>query len=218
MKTIREYKRIARGRLSGNWTPGVLATLLLFAIFWFFYCCNILPYFVQLPLASIFCINGASFLTTLLLVNPLDLGLQNAFRVFYERGDDRISANMFSTGFSNYWHKVGGLFLVWLKVVLWMFLLIIPGIIMAIAYTMTPYILEEHPEIDVWEASNRSREMMKGHKAKFFWLTLSYIGWFLLGVLTFGIAMFWVIPYYQTATAAFYNDLKAEQGEEAVTE
>jgi len=105
-----------------------------------------------------------------------------------------------------------------LKVFLWTLLFVIPGLVMSFAYAMTPYILEEHPELDAWEASNRSREMMRGHKWQLFCLYLSFLGWFLLCILSLGIGFFWLSPFMQASEAAFYNDLKAERGEEAVTE
>ena len=114
---------------------------------------------------------------------------------------------------TNYGHKLGGMFLYGLKIMLWTLLFYIPGIIMSFAYAMTPYILEEHPEISAWDASTRSREMMKGHKFDLFYLYLSFIGWFILALLTAGIGFLWLSPYVDAAKAAFYNDLKAESGE-----
>jgi uncharacterized membrane protein len=59
--------------------------------------------------------------------------------------------------------------------------------------------------------------MMKGHKFDLFWLYLSFIGWVILCILTFGIGLLWLSPYISAAEIGFYNDLKAEQGEPAVT-
>ncbi|MDD4210702.1 MAG: DUF975 family protein, partial [Bacteroidales bacterium] len=47
------------------------------------------------------------------------------------------------------------------------------------------------------------------NKMKLFLLDLSFIGWFLLSILTLCIGMFWLSPYMITARAAFYEDLKA---------
>lgn len=152
------------------------------------------------------------------LLIPLEAGAANAFRLLYENRDERVPENMFRITFSNYVHKVWGLFLMNLKIILWSLLLIVPGLIMAYAYSMTPYILDEHPEIGAWDASKRSREMMKGHKLRLFWLDLSFIGWFLLSILTLGIGFLWLIPYNEVSRVAFYNDLKAQQGEAAVME
>jgi hypothetical protein len=46
---------------------------------------------------------------------------------------------------------------------------------------------------------------MYGNKWKLFCLELSFIGWFILGLLTAGIGMLWVMPYITTATAGFYE-------------
>ena len=110
------------------------------------------------------------------------------------------------------------MFLMSLKVWLWSLLLVIPGIIMAHAYAMTPYILEEHPEIGAWEASRVSQKMMRGHKFRLFRLNLSFIGWALLCVPTLGVGFLWLVPYMQMSQAAFYSDLKAQQGDAAITE
>ena len=37
-----------------------------------------------------------------------------------------------------------------------------------------------------------------------------FIGWFLLSFLTLGIGLLWLIPYVETAQAAFYEDVKAD--------
>lgn len=49
---------------------------------------------------------------------------------------------------------------------------------------------------------------MDGHKWRLFCLHLSFIGWWLLCILTLGIGMLWLAPYIQNSTAAFYEDLK----------
>lgn len=74
---------------------------------------------------------------------------------------------------------------------------------------MTPYILHENPELSASEAIHRSRMMMKGHKFDLFWLQLSFIGWFFLCLLTTGIGFLWLQPYYYTAQAAFYEEVKS---------
>jgi uncharacterized membrane protein len=53
---------------------------------------------------------------------------------------------------------------------------------------------------------------MKGNKWRYFLLALSFLGWILLGILSLGIGFFWIIPYIETTTAAFYYDIKAQKG------
>jgi len=86
----------------------------------------------------------------------------------------------------------------------------IGGIILSYAYRMVPYLLYDYPELSPLEALKISRQMMRGHKGKLFILDLSFIGWILLGIITLGVGFLFVTPYMQTATALFYEDLKAK--------
>ena len=218
MKKIREYKRAARASLRGNWAPAVLASLALLFLAVLLSAPTELFLYANLGPALFFGLQAGSLLISTFLAVPLGLGYAVACLMLYETNDDRLSENMFKTAFSRYWHKVGGMFLMSLKVWLWSLLLVIPGIIMAFAYAMTPYILEEHPEIGAWEASRVSQKMMRGHKFRLFRLNLSFIGWALLCVPTLGVGFLWLVPYMQMSQAAFYSDLKAQQGDAAITE
>ncbi len=94
---------------------------------------------------------------------------------------------------------------------LWSLLLIIPGIIASYKYSMVNYIMVDNPEIGVFEAIRKSKEMMYGHKLDYFVLHLSFIGWALLAGLTFGILLLYVIPYMNTTCANFYYSIKDEK-------
>lgn len=98
-------------------------------------------------------------------------------------------------------------FLRGLYVFLWSLLLIIPGIIASYSYSMTPYIMAEHPEYGANYAIGLSKEMMRGNRWRLFCMQLSFIGWVLLSLLTLGIGLLWVGPYMEAANAAFYRDV-----------
>ena len=100
--------------------------------------------------------------------------------------------------------------MIFLYIVLWSLLLVVPGIIKAISYSQTIYILKDNPELKFNGAIERSMAMMEGHKMEAFLLGISFIGWLLLGVLTLGIGMLWVTPYMNTAYAHFYNYVKED--------
>ena len=53
---------------------------------------------------------------------------------------------------------------------------------------MIPYILAENPKITKEEAFILSNEMMDGNRFKLFKIQFSFIGWYLLGFLTFNIS------------------------------
>ena len=104
-------------------------------------------------------------------------------------------------------------FLRGLYVILWSLLLVIPGIVKSFSYAMTPFILEEHPELTAKQAIRRSMELMDGHKGELFVLGLTFIGWEILNAFTLGIGSFWLNPYKNAAYAAFYRELTANQRE-----
>jgi uncharacterized membrane protein len=101
------------------------------------------------------------------------------------------------------------MFLRTLYVILWALLLVIPGIVKAYSYSMTPLILAEYPDLTAGQAITLSRKMMDGHKMELFLLDLSFIGWMLLGLLCCGVGLLWVTPYQATAHANFYENLRA---------
>lgn len=90
---------------------------------------------------------------------------------------------------------------------LWTFLFIIPGIIAAYRYAMAPFILLENPGMKASQALKASSEMMEGHKWQLFCMEISFFGWALLAVLTCGIGMLWLEPYMSAANAAFYREI-----------
>lgn len=94
---------------------------------------------------------------------------------------------------------------------LWALLLIIPGIIAALSYAMTPFILEEHPELTASEAIRRSKELMCGHKTDLFILELTFIGWSLLCILTLNLGHIALNPYKNAAYAVFYREITKAQ-------
>lgn len=87
---------------------------------------------------------------------------------------------------------------------LWLLLLIIPGIIKSYAYRMVPYILADNPNLGADNAITLSRKMMDGSKFDLFVLELSFIGWYLLGVLALGVGILFVNPYYNATEAQLY--------------
>ncbi|MBW8013899.1 DUF975 family protein [Lactobacillus helveticus] len=98
---------------------------------------------------------------------------------------------------------------------LWTILLIIPGIIKSYSYSMTAYIVKDMvasgKQVGATDGINASKELMKGHKMDLFIFDLSFIGWFLLGGLTAGIGLLWIVPYYQTAKANFYRHIAGDK-------
>ena len=91
---------------------------------------------------------------------------------------------------------------------LWSLLFAIPGLIKSYAYSMTPFIMSENPQMSASEAITASKELMDGHKWDLFCLALSFIGWDLLCLLTLGIGNIFLRPYREAAYAAFYCSIR----------
>ena len=90
-------------------------------------------------------------------------------------------------------------------------LTIIGGFIKHYSYFLVPFIVAENPDIRPREAIDLSRRMMDGHKWECFLLELSYLGWFVLGFVTFGAAdVLWGVPYRVAAYAEYYAALREQ--------
>lgn len=93
-------------------------------------------------------------------------------------------------------------------------LLVIPGIMIAFSLVMVGYLLADSKETSISEAKNiirESIEMMNGYKLDYFIFELSFIGWYFLGAITFGIAYIYVIPYFTFANTLYYQRLKEKR-------
>ncbi len=218
MTSNQEFKNAALGALRGNWAPAVLAALIYAAV-----TCIVSGatsiYEVFYP--EIFSLGGiippeyygltcGSVLVAVFVLIPLSVGFTYAFNALYVWSDSHLVRNTFGYGFKIYWRAIGGYILVEIFTFLWSLLLVIPGIIKAYSYALTPYILVDDPDISVREAIRKSQRLMEGQKFNLFYLQLSFIGWFLLACLTCGIGFLWLIPYYQSTVAVFYNNLRNE--------
>lgn len=150
-----------------------------------------------------------STIISILLAGPFAWGLA-VFSLSLSRGQEAKTKQVFE-GFNHFVKSLGAYLLMVVFILLWSLLLIIPGIIASISYTMTFYILADDPSVKPMEAIDRSKKMMYGYKAKFFWLSLRFLLWSLLCLLTLGIGFLWLIPYMQITFAKFYDDIRIDQ-------
>ena len=100
--------------------------------------------------------------------------------------------------------------LVGLFTFLWTLAFIIPGIIASLSYSMVFFVKLDNPDMGAMDVLRKSKQIMSGHKMDYFVLGLSFLGWIILGVFTFGILYLWLIPYMQVTYANFYNSIKDE--------
>lgn len=148
-------------------------------------------------------------LITIVLI-PLNIGVaQNVLA--WSRGEDVNKWKVLFGGFNSakiFFKQVGVVVLNTILCALWAILLVVPGIIKGLAYSMYPYVLRDEPDLSVWQTLKKSEAIMKGYKGKLFLMYLSFVGWFILGAFTFGILYIWLTPYIMTSTVKFYDDVR----------
>ena len=171
---------------------------------------NLPPIFwtVLLPLVSL---AGLLGIVSFILGGTVELGYAKFLLKQYDKKELQFSDlfsqfERFGTGFAQK-------FLRTLFTVLWSLLFIIPGIVKGLSYAMTPFILEEHPEMTASEAIKASMRLMNGHKMDLFILGLTFIGWQILACLTMGIGFLFLNPYMNAAYAAFYRSISTGRQE-----
>lgn len=180
----------ARESLAGKWGQAI-GTLVVYMV---------LMVAVQLiPLAGP--------IIALLIGGPMAIGLAT-YSLALARNEE-ANMNQLFEGFNKFGLALATYFLMVVFILLWMLLLIIPGIIAALCYSMTFYILADEETMDAMEAIDKSKAMMDGYKWKYFCLGLRFVGWALLCILTLGIGFLWLMPYIQVTNAKFYEDVKA---------
>ncbi|MDR3237832.1 MAG: DUF975 family protein [Spirochaetia bacterium] len=185
MKENSELRALARSQLQGSWLAAVGMVLI--------YC-------IIIGISSIVVIGP------IILGGPLAVGFYGYF-IRKARGETTKLENLFD-GFTLFIPSFLLYLLELIFLMLWTCLLIVPGIIKTLSYSMALFILRDDPSIGSLEAITASRKMMNGYKGKLFGLYLSFIGWGLLCCLSLGIGFLWLVPYISLSVANFYEDIK----------
>lgn len=187
----KDYRHAAWGKLTNNWTTAVVA------------------YLIYVALSGAVSATGFGSIAVLIFDGVLIVGLSIMLLQISRLGQSKIETvfDGFRQGLAT--NIVAGI-LVNVFTALWTLLFIIPGIVKGYSYAMTYYILADNPNLAPTEAIDMSKKMMHGNKWRLFCLDCSFIGWYLLSILTFGILLLWIVPYNMMAHAQFYESLKGE--------
>ena len=142
-----------------------------------------------------------------LLLTPFEYGCRKFFRKNLD--EPAKLSNIVYVFDANYKNVVKTAFLTDLFIWLWSLLFVIPGIIKSYEYRLVPYIMSENPAMNFKDAQAESKKLMTGNKWKTFVLDLSFIGWDILSLMTWGLLeIFFVAPYKASTDAALYETLK----------
>ena len=195
MRSRKEIKRTARELLGHN----------IFGDKWLYMLIAVL-------LASLFASFVSSFGIGIILVGAIMIGYHRMLLAVARRQDEKADIAKLITGFTD--DKLGDNIILGLLhtlfVFLWSLLFIIPGIVKSYSYAMCYYIKIDHPEMEANDCITESRRLMRGHKWQLFVLDLSFLGWYIVGLLCLGIGTLWVDPYHELAKAEFYRSLIGE--------
>lgn len=218
--TRKELKDNAKQYLRGNWGWAIIVFLITAIIFGIFTGAGhwLDETYINYDGTNIF-YQFASPIGSILLWIGSFIGLSRNI-AFLELRDDQKEEKPYMAAFSVFTENRFGpelinFVLVSIFTFLWTWLLIIPGIIKAYSYSMTPYIVKDmvasDKQVGATDGINASKELMKGHKMNLFIFDLSFLGWNILAAITCGLGYLWVTPYYQTAKANFYRHIAGDK-------
>lgn len=218
--TRKELKDNAKQSLRGNWGWAIIVFLITAIIVGIFTGAGhwLDETYINYDGTNIF-YQFASPIGSILLWIGSFIGLSRNI-AFLELRDDQKEEKPYMAAFSVFTENRFGpelinFVLVSIFTFLWTWLLIIPGIIKAYSYSMTPYIVKDmvasDKQVGATDGINASKELMKSHKLDLFIFDLSFLGWNILAAITCGIGYLWVTPYYQTAKANFYRHIAGDK-------
>jgi uncharacterized membrane protein len=127
----------------------------------------------------------------LLIGGPLKAGCTLYFLRLARWGTPSIKEAF--SGFNAFLRNIALFFLVNIYTVLWSLLLVIPGIVKGLSYSMAWYIINDFPHLSANQAIEASMAMMRGHKMRLFLLNLSFILWYFIPILIF---LFFHLPAF----------------------
>lgn len=194
---IQDFEKKAKIDENKLSTPAIVGMVMGFSI--------VLLLFIVIFIGIAICIDAFVF-------SPIEVSCR---KYFIDNLNSEAKLNTLGTGFTkNYLNVVKTMFLKDLFNVLWGLLFIVPGIIKIYEYRMIPYLMADDPNMDSKEAFAKSKQMMKGNKWDAFVLDLSFLGWQILSLMTFGIlGIFYVNPYKGQTDAALYERLLVQKTE-----
>jgi len=191
--TNRDLMQQAREALKGHWGLAIGGSVI---------------YLILSVLIS--AIPKVGWIGSLIISGPLTLGFSIFFLSFSRKQEPKL-AQLFD-GFQRFTQALVAYLLMVLFILLWTILLVIPGIVAALSYSQTFFILADNPQMAGSDGLRKSKAMMKGNRWKLFCLFWRFFGWALLCILSLGIGILWFLPYLQTSLARFYDDLKEGEG------
>lgn len=205
-----EIKTMAKEQLRGNWGIAILAFLIYAIIIsssGLEKTIDGIP-FTDSYLSPYYGLSISINIIALLLGGLVSVGISK-FSLNLVRHENVSIGDLFSN-FNIYLKTLGLYLLMGIAICIGLILFIIPGIILSLMFSQAYYILSEDNEKSIIQCLEESSRLMKGYKWDYFVLELSFIGWWIIALITCGIGALWVTPYQGITEANYYMKLKEE--------
>lgn len=157
---------------------------------------------------------GALSWIAILILIPVGVALSGYFVNFVRTrraGAGEGISYVFKNGFQHFGRYFGTTFSTGLLIGLWCLIPFVGWIFAIIAnyrYYFVAQIIHDNPGLTGGQAREMSKRMTDGMKGELFIMELSFIGWGILTVFTFGILSIYVLPYMETTKALYYENLR----------
>lgn len=224
-----KIREIARNALAGYWKPVVIGVLIYF----------LLTSGIETILDNLFAftnpveVYGQDLVETIpyggsiynfIIGGPLELGFTIFLLTFFR--SRKVDNTLLFEGFSSFTKAFLLFVLMTVKIILWSLLLVVPGIIASFRYSQAFYVLADNPDMSANQCLKESSRIMAGNKGRYFYLQLTFIGWYILAALPgsiyttlsdgtgavsvimsilFGLPSVVLSAYVMTANTAFYE-------------
>ncbi len=167
IERARDIRGLARSATSGKWGLAMLGTFVYMLA-------------EMLPMILIEKVGGEHFgaLYSAVVAGPFTFGYCLFCLNIFRQKEAKVS-DVFA-GFGVLLKAFLLTLVMYIFILLWSLLFIIPGIIATYRYSMAFFVMIDNPELGIMDCLAVSKQMMKGNKFKEFCLTLSFIGWIIL--------------------------------------
>lgn len=193
-------KSNAKNQLRGNWWIAIAAFLISEVI------CGIISFIGSITEAED--IQAIGGIVALIISGPMCYGICK-FILNIVRGENASISDIFS-GFDGKVIIKSFVIMILTTIItsIGYLILIVPGIILSIMFSQSFFILVDNNELSAIDCMKLSCKIIRGNKMYLFKIYLSFLGWFILGILTLGIAFLWINPYFSNVLGNFYEELK----------
>ncbi|MBN2796330.1 MAG: DUF975 family protein [Clostridia bacterium] len=195
-----EFKNQAKDALSGRWITAAVAALLVTVL-------SGNGLFVGTSTTMAFGTIKMNFsgLISMMMTGPLSLGFVLFITSFLEGNED---IGLIFSGFKRFSDTLVYHILTSLLIMLGMIFFIVPGVMLAMRYSMGYFIMRDVEDVTATEAMALSKALMEGYKMDYFKFVLSFFGWLLLSLITVGIGFLFLYPYFIASQKHYYEKLK----------